>query len=179
MRWSRSPVGSYQKHAVKWGMLDVGRQTETEMDWCWERDLTLPTWSNRTQLNLIYCLCHHPEWQKKPSVKWEACRTEVYAPHLFMYVINLSGEDGSAFPSPPGLRTRGPRVSTQTWVSTSALCLSPPSHFNCPLQAMWVGQTDFLTQGFIWHIGEGKGIRLPRRQGQTLCFSFSGAVCHL
>lgn len=114
-----------------------------------------------TQLSLLGLPYQHSERQRQPCFRWEAYRRlRSISFHFFTCERHRSGGDGSAFPCP--------HRAYYTWTQGeyaglsqrfSSLLVSPPPRD--PLQAMWVGQTDFLTQGFIWgNRKKGTGLSL-------------------
>lgn len=145
------------------------------MSRCWGHDLSFPHLSGRTQPGLFDHPYQHTERQRQRCVRWQA-HSSVLHILSFLYVWKesvMSGWQCFLF-SPQGLVDADPG-----WVhrleSALQLFVCPPAPSTAPLQAMWVGQTDFLTQGFIWG-SRGKGHCVIPHAGLTnpaLFFSLS------
>lgn len=182
MHWSWSPVGNYQSHypfreCAKW----AGKQSS---NWIYAEGMTSPAHTQLVADNLVFLIVltnilrdkGNPMLGDKPIGQRSVL-------HIlsFLYMWKESVRSGwQCFPlSPQGLVDVDPG-----WVHRleSALqlfvCRTPST---APLQAMWVGQTDFLTQGFI--VGE-QGERAPGYASRKLdkpcsfLFFITKAVCH-
>lgn len=162
MQWSWRPVGKYSIGVVT--QLNVecsvwaGKQS-----WKWI-DIKAKTSSTHMQLvarNLAFSISHTSILRDKALFYMRSLQDRGLgstSSHFSTCERHLSGGDGSAFPFPHRAYytwTQGESAGLSQHFSS--LLVRPPS--TDPLQAMWVGQTDFLTQGFIWGNSE-KGTRL-------------------
>lgn len=153
------PCGQLSEPLSSWGMPDVGRQTELQIDWRWRCNLSCPHSTSHTQPSLFDHPYQHTKRQRQPYVRWQAYRTEVCASHPLISPLmkGICQEWMTVLLSlPTGLSTRGPRVNAQAWVSASSLCLSvPPPLAPCRLYE-WARQTSWLRDLF-----GGTGERAP------------------